>query len=308
MLKLKLQSFGHLMQRTDSLEETLMLGKIEGGRRRGWQGIRCLDGITDSMDMSLSRLWELVMNREAWCHKESDTNEWRDWSELNLVYLQIANLPCLLGGAVAKNPPAKMGDLGLTPGLGRCSGEGNGSPLHYSCLGNAMDRGAWQTTVCRVANRQDWATEWLSVCAHMRARTHTDIHTHRHTHTQTHTHRHTHTPKLYNRFRVSCSATAFLGRGWQARLHPQQFLPDPSTTPIEIPGGANGKEPTWQCRRCQRCRFHPWVIRSPKGGHGNPLQYSCLENPMDREAWWATVHSVAKNWIWLKWLSTCPQK
>ena len=56
---------------------------------------------------------------------------------------------------MAKNPPAKIGDLGLIPGLGRYSGEGNGSPLHYSCLGNAMDRGAWQTTVCRVANRQD---------------------------------------------------------------------------------------------------------------------------------------------------------
>ena len=84
MLKLKLQYFGHLMWRTDSFEKTMMLGKIEGKSRKGWQRMRWLDGVTDSVNMSLSKLRELVMDREAcrpWGHKESDRTEQLNWTE-----------------------------------------------------------------------------------------------------------------------------------------------------------------------------------------------------------------------------------
>ena len=113
MLKLKLQYFGHLVWRTDSLEKTLMLGKIEGGRRRGRQRMRWLDGIIDSTDMSLSKLWELVMDREAWhaaVHGVTKSWTWiSDWTE---TWILIPSLPFMqpqwtsLIAQLVKNSPA----------------------------------------------------------------------------------------------------------------------------------------------------------------------------------------------------------
>ena len=133
MLKLKLQYFGYLMEGADSWVKTLVLGKIEGKKRRGQQRTSWLDGITDSMDRSLSKFWEIVKDWEAWCAASHGVTELDNNNKVRPIEQQ-----------------QQRGE-GSIPGSGRSPGGGHGNPFQCSCLENSMDRGAWWTTFHEVA-------------------------------------------------------------------------------------------------------------------------------------------------------------
>ena len=174
MLKLKFQCFSHLMRTADSLEKTLMLGKVESRRRKGWQKMKWLDGITDSMDMSLSKLQKMVKVGETWraaahgvAKSQTPLSDWtssseseffsisRHWKGFYSILCIFISLSSLLPSIGMVIPTQKTGDTGSISGSERSPGEGNDNPLQYSSLGNALDRGAWQAPVTGVAKESD---------------------------------------------------------------------------------------------------------------------------------------------------------
>ena len=158
MLKLKLQYSGHLMRRVDSLEKTLMLGGIEGRRRRGRERMRWLDGITNSIGMSLSKLREFMIDREAWRAAIHGVAKKHDWAtELNWTACRPSQ-----AALVVKNPPAKARRHerhGFAPWVGNIWRKA-WKPLQYPWQENPTDRGAWWATVHGVTKTQTWLKQF----------------------------------------------------------------------------------------------------------------------------------------------------